>query len=325
MRALVLGVNGQDGSYLAEELLRAGYTVVGAGRQPESRYVRPDSSFVYIEADLENAEAVGCLLREARPDAIYHMAAVHGPAGFNYEETAAAALCVNTVLVQLLLEYLRLAQKPVSLTCAGSAKQFGARLPETVDEASPRRADCLYSISKNTANDLLRYYREKHNVRAGMIYYWNHESPRRSPEYFIPVLLEALTCAVRGEKRKTRFRSLDFWCDWGSAEEYMHLTRLVAEKAPEQDVIMASGRTVYGGWLAETLFSMFGRCWRDFLDCQDTPRDVGVLPPWRVNNGALRAIVGTVPLVRIEELCLNILDNKGIRPFRSSTPSTRRE
>ena len=325
MRALVLGVNGQDGSYLAEELLRAGYAVVGAGRQPESRYVRPAPGFAYVKTDLENTDAVQCLLRDARPDAIYHMAAVHGPAGFNYEETAASALRVNTVLVQLLLEHLRLAQKPVSLTCAGSAKQFGARLPITVDEASPRASDCLYSISKNSANDLLRYYREKHTVRAGMIYYWNHESQRRSPGYFIPDLLEALACAVRGEKRKTRLHSLDFWCDWGSAEEYMRLTRLVAEKAPDQDVIMASGRTVYGGWLAETLFSMFGKCWRNFLDCRDTPRDIGVLPPWRVNNDALRAIAGAVPLVNIEEICLNMLDNKGIRPVRRPTLSVRRE
>ena len=317
MRALVLGVNGQDGSYLAEELLRVGYAVIGAGRQAESRYVRPDPGFTYVKTDLENSDAVERLLREARPDVIYHMAAVHGPAGFGYEKTGTAALRVNAVLVQVLLEYLRLAERPVSLTCAGSAKQFGARLPARVNEKSPRISECLYSIGKNAANDLLRYYRAKHNVRAGMIYYWNHESPRRSPEYFIPTLLGALASAMSGEKRKTRVHTLDFWCDWGCAEEYMRLTRLVSEKAPDQDVIMATGRTVYGGRLAETLFSTFGRRWRDFLECPEPSQEAEELPPWRADNETLRTIIGTAPLLSIEEVCLNMLDNLGIRPDQS--------
>ena len=320
---MVLGVNGQDGSYLAEELLRAGYTVIGVGRQRRASYTPASDKFFYVCQDLTDCVAMAELLRETRPDAMYHMAAVHGAAGFFYEERGVEVLQVNTVLVEILLEYLRKERGAATLTCAGSAKQFGETPSGAIiHEASPRSSECLYSISKNATNDLIRYYRNRYGLRAGMIYYWNHESSRRQSSYFIPILVNALAAAVSGEKGKTAIRTLDFLCDWGDAEEYMHLTRLLAETAPDRDVIMATGRTCSARNLAESLFSLFGKKMAEHMDCLEiTLQPESVLPPshWKVDTSNLRRLIGKTPSVRIEDVCLRMLADRGIYPATDSS------
>ena len=96
-RALVLGVNGQDGSYLAQALLKRGDRVVGVGRQATSRYVHDDPNFTYAAADLADERQVEALIRSVAPDRIYHFAAVHGPtvSGFTYEPVVAVMVRVN--------------------------------------------------------------------------------------------------------------------------------------------------------------------------------------------------------------------------------------
>ena len=321
MRALVLGVNGQDGSYLAEELLKSGYDVIGVGKQLQSRYVSVGENFLYVQQDLRDCVSVKELLYATKPDAIYNMAAVHGSAGFSYEDHSIETLQVNAVLVEVLLEYLHKGCRQTTLTCAGSAKQFGELAPGTVvNETSFRKSNCLYSISKNAANDLLRYYRDRYGLHVGMIYYWNHESTRRSELYFIPTLVKALKGAIMGKEEKTIVRTLDFLCDWGSAEEYMHLTRLLAERAPEQDVIMATGQTRSGGDLAESLFSLFEKKSMDHLNCLEREKHAVLKHAergWKVDNTLLHRLIGKTPRIRIEDVCLNMLaDRKELEGLR---------
>src|SRR4051794_15761373 len=92
--ALVLGVNGQDGSYIGEVLLERGYAVTGAARQETSRWIDP-SRYSYVRLDVADAEALDALLARTMPDQIYHMAAIHGSAGYAYEASWRQALAVN--------------------------------------------------------------------------------------------------------------------------------------------------------------------------------------------------------------------------------------
>src|ERR1039458_1592809 len=84
-RSVILGVNGQDGSYLAEALLRRGHEVIGLGRDEVSRYVPVSPKFRYLQIDLRNADALARFVNEASPEQAFHFAAVHGAAGFEYE------------------------------------------------------------------------------------------------------------------------------------------------------------------------------------------------------------------------------------------------
>src|SRR5262245_40530288 len=109
--SLVLGVNGQDGSYLAEILLSRGHQVVGVGRQPNSRYIQPCQNFRYVPTDIGDETALTRVLEQRRPEFIFHFAAIHGSAGFNYEARAGEAHRVNLASVLVCLEYLRRSQQ----------------------------------------------------------------------------------------------------------------------------------------------------------------------------------------------------------------------
>ncbi len=207
--ALVLGVNGQDGSYLAEVLIERGYDVTGVARQAASRWVDP-KRFRYIALDIAEAAALDALLAEIRPDEIYAMAAVHGSSGYAYEAGWRAALAVNVGSVHTCLEHMRMRSKHARLFYPSSLKAFGAHPPHCISETTPRVSDCLYSITKNAATELIRYYRTHHGAFACVGYYFNHDSPRRPDSYFLPRLAARIADAAQAERRGARYRDARF-------------------------------------------------------------------------------------------------------------------
>jgi len=172
--ALILGVNGQDGSYLAECLLTRGFAVLGVGRQAASRWVEAPG-FRYAAIDLADAMALDELLVAEKPDEIYHLAAVHGPAGYPYEAIWQSALAVNLGALHVCLEHIRTRAKLSRLFYASSVKVFGENPPAVIDEETPRVSDCLYGITKNAAFDLVRYYRARYDVWGSVGIFSNHD------------------------------------------------------------------------------------------------------------------------------------------------------
>ena len=154
--ALVLGVNGQDGSYLAEILIERGYHVTGAASQTTSRWVDPDR-FHYVALDVADGLALDALLAEELPSEIYHMAAIHGSAGHVYEARWREALALNVGSVHTCLEHIRNRSRDTRLFYPSSLKAFGTSPPPRIDENTPRVSSCLYSITKNAATDLIQY------------------------------------------------------------------------------------------------------------------------------------------------------------------------
>lgn len=293
-RALVIGVNGQDGSYLAEHLLEQGYDVTGAGRQPASRYVKDHPAFRYAGLDLTQPGALLALLRAYHPDHIYHVAAIHGAAGFVYEDKWQDALAVNLGSVHICLEYMRLEAPKARLLYASSLKAFGALPPETVSEQSPRRSTCLYSITKNAANDLIGYYRVQHGARATVLYLFNHESPRRPGHFVLPRIVQLLADSMGGKKPAGSLRSLDFVCDWGSSAEYMALGKALLEDERNQDYVMATGRTWRGEEFAQALFERAGLDWRQHVTLEQVTA-AATAPNYRADISRLIDVIGHGP------------------------------
>ncbi len=254
-RSLVLGVNGQDGSYLAETLLARGHEVVGVGRGRESAYARPAPAFRYISADLRDTEAFARLVAEIAPDQAFHVAAIHGASGFAYEALWRDMMAVNVMALQVLLEHARVAAPNMRIVYAGSSKIFPPPLSGVIDEESPVRATCLYGIGKLAARDLMTYYRVKHGIRSTNLILFNHESPRRPPEYLLPTLARAVAAAKRDPEHHTMIKTLDFWIDWGAADEFMEIAADIAEKTDEPEFVLASGKTWHGREAAKHLFA----------------------------------------------------------------------
>lgn len=306
-RALVLGVNGQDGHYLARSLLDRGYRVWGVGRQSRPFRSWPEGRFAYIAQDLREVGALSGLIASVDPHAIFHVAAVHGAAGFRYEDHWHDLHLVNTVSVHAILEALRTRLPDTAFFYASSAKVFGPDFPDVITEASPVRSACLYSTSKNASRDLIHYYRARHGVHACIGYLFNHESPLRGSNYFIPTLLQGLADVVTGRRRGFAIGTLGFWSDWGAAAEYAGLMVDHLEKAAGIDLVYATGRTVWAETLAETLFDAFGRDWREHVE-ECMPRQAPPPRPYRVDNAAMVAAIGRTPARTIEAVCRDILE-----------------
>lgn len=307
--ALVLGVNGQDGSYLAEQLLDRGWSVLGVGRQQASRWLSPVSGFSYHALDLCDLSALSALLHDTRPDAIFHFSAVHGSAGFPYEEHWQEVHAVNTVSVHAILEYLRCKAPEGVLVYASSSKVFGATLPIRISESSPRRSSCIYTTTKNAATDLIAYYRERHGLKASVVWTFNHESPRRGSTYFIPQIVDALAKSMLDDDYTIEIGTLSFWSDWGDAEEFMTIVADIAEGSPGTDLLLATGQTLWAEEFVDTLFKKYGRSRKDHLIERLAPQNERP-PSWRADVSALSKAIGRRPVRTIYDVAENILRTK---------------
>lgn len=254
-KALVLGVNGQDGSYVAEALVRRGYEVVGAGRQPHSRYPGWLTGSRYAQLDLEHQDDLLALLHDTRPDVVFHTAAIHGAAGFHYEPVFAAMMAVNVTSMHTVLDYARQHHRDLRLVYANSSKIFPAPLSGSISEATPIAASCLYSIGKIASLELIRYYRKHHGIAASNLVLFNHESRRRPANFFVPILARGLAAAIADPQHRFEVKTLDFHGDWSSAEELMDIAIDISEKAPAEDFVLASGTTWHARTAAKQLFA----------------------------------------------------------------------
>jgi GDPmannose 4,6-dehydratase len=301
-KALVLGANGQDGSYLCEILCARGHDVVAVGRQPQPRWPVKDAHYRYQMCDVADLDALSALLRETAPDIVFHFAAIHGPAGFDYEAVWRQAHFVNTLSVHAVLDYIRAHNPGCGLVYASSSKVFGTPMPPLVDEDSPRLSTCIYSTTKNAAQGLIEHYRARHGVAASVLYLFNHESPRREAGFFIPRVAAALVTARAGTGQKTRLHTLDFTADWGDAREYMDIAADIGERGLGEDYVLATGTS----WNARKMVADFFR--RHGLDVGDhieTTMSGVAAPARRVSIARLRERLGRVPRRSV----LDVLDD----------------
>jgi GDPmannose 4,6-dehydratase len=306
-RCLVLGVNGQDGSYAAEKLLSGGHQVVGVGRQKSSRWVVPQAGFEYRSADLFSIDSVPKVIEACRPDLILYLAAVHGASGFSYEDHWAEAHVVNTIGVHACLEYLRRFRPDGFLAYASSSKAFGAQLAGVISERTPRHSSCIYSTTKNAATDLIDYYRSRHSVGCSTVWTFNHESPRRSSEYFVPKIVDILRSAIKEPSYVSAVGSLDFWCDWGDAAEYMGIVVELALGGANDNFLVGTGRVVWAADAVRDLFARYGLS-MDKHVTQRAPHLNDRPACWQIDQSKLRNLLGRVPTRTVQQVFDEILD-----------------
>lgn len=304
-RALVIGANGQDGSFLVKHLLDKKYHVLAVGRQEGARYREDSPLFEYFQADLKKSNVLSKPLNQFKPDFVFHVAAVHTSAGGVYENQFDDVLKVNVGSVHTILEYLR--RNPGSrFIYASSAKVFGDPPPRHINELTPRKNQCLYSISKNSAYNVIEYYREKHAVRASVVFLFNHESKLRPKSFFIPTILNCLSSALRNTNHITEINTLNFNCDWGSAEEYMDIVIDVIEKAISEDFVLGRGVCTYARDLVFNIFNDFGLNYKNHLRERVNPNSPHNAP-YKVDTTKLVKHVGRKPEVDIYEVCKEII------------------
>jgi GDPmannose 4,6-dehydratase len=298
--SLVLGVNGQDGSYLAETLLARGHHVVGVGRDAVSRYLSPSENFRYMQLDVSDTKALMALLQSLTLDFAFHFAVLHGASDFSYEPVWDDMVETNVLSLHTLLEHARVATPELRVVYAGSRKIFPEPLRGMIDEGTPTGATCLYSIGKMAARDLIQHYVRHHRVRATNVILFHHESPRRQPEYLFPTIVHGIFAARNDPAHRTQVRTLDFWIDWGAADEFMDIVADIAERTDEPELVLASGRTWYARTIAERLFQRYGLAAARHLEEARPTSSPG--ETFQVRLDRLERAIGRTPQKQVEDI-----------------------
>lgn len=264
-RAIVLGAGGQDGFYLLQELAQNDTEVVGVVRQiPEDsrRFEHPNVQ--YCELDVRDHDALNAYLVETSATHIYHFAAVHGHTGSTFEENWRQMLDVNVASLHVVLEYLRVRQ-PEGWACYASSSRVFGKLSGTINETTEKRGDDLYAICKKTACELIDYYRQQHAVKCLTAHFFQHDSPQRAAGFFTTKVVDILVKSLDDPTYVGELYSLDFYCDIGSASEFMSLVVMAGGVSLNENLIFASGKTMWARDVVEMLFQHYGLDYRSHI------------------------------------------------------------
>jgi GDPmannose 4,6-dehydratase len=263
-RALITGITGQDGSYLAELLLAKNYEVHGIARRvaiedPENRLTRLAairSRIILHAASMESYPSLYAVIQKVKPDECYHLAA-QSFVGYSFDdEFSTLNANINGT------HYLLAAIKDVSPGCrfyfAGSSEMFGKTEVVPQNETTPFHPRSTYGISKVAGFDLTRNYREAYSLHASNGILFNHESPRRGFEFVTRKISSGVARILAGKASEVRLGNLDARRDWGHAREYVEAMWLMLQQDQPDDYVVATGETHSVREFAGTAFSLAG-------------------------------------------------------------------
>jgi GDPmannose 4,6-dehydratase len=273
-RALVTGIGGQDGSYLAELLVDAGYEVYGiVRRSPSERYENLEAVRAQIEliqADLLDPLSLVRALEACDPDEVYNLAAPSFvPMSWEQPVLTAEFAAVGATA---LLEALRSAAPRARFYQASSSEIFGEPREVPQREETPLSPVTPYGVAKAYAHLITRSYRRRYGLYACSGILYNHESPRR-PLDFLPRKVAHAAAAIRlGLQDELLLGDLDARRDWGYAGDYVRAMWLMLQQAEPDDYVIASGRTHSVRDLVRCAFEHVGLEWEDYVRVDDSLR-----------------------------------------------------
>lgn len=244
MRALITGVTGQDGSYLAEQLAADGDTVYGlirGQRNPKRAWVQGlVPSMTLIEGDLLDQSSLQRALVESEPDVVYNLGALTF-VGMSWDQPTLMTEVTGLGALRM-LEAIRAVNPAIRFVQASSSEQFGAVRETPQAETTPFYPRSPYGVAKLFAHHVTVNYRESYGIRASTAIMFNHESPRRGEEFVTQKVVRAAVRIGRSEQDHLALGNLSAKRDWGWAPDYMRALPLIANAEPD-DFVLATGES----------------------------------------------------------------------------------
>lgn len=313
-RAIITGITGQDGSYLAEHLLSLGYEVHGLVRRVaaptnEARFSRiyPILDKITLHAgSAESYPSVFEVLAKHKFDECYHLAAQSSISFSSADEFSTMA--ANISGTHHLLAALRITSPQCRFFFAASSEVFGDPEQQPQNEQTPFRPRTLYGVTKVAAFELTRYYRVAHGMFCCSGILFNHESPRRGEEFVTRKITRALAEIVAGKRAELRLGDLDARRDWGHAADYVRAMHLMLQSDRPDDFVIATGRPHTVRQFCETAFSRAGLNYEKYVVSDPAllrPLDTHVLAG---DSSKARRVLGWKPTIRFEELVYEMVD-----------------
>ena len=285
-KALITGITGQDGSYLAEFLLAKGYEVHGLVRRvaledPGHRLRRLDAvrdRITLHAGSLESFPSLYQVVQQAQPDECYHLAA-QSFVSYSFDDEF-STLNTNINGTHFVLAALSSAAPKCRFYFAGSSEMFG-KVEETPQTETTRfHPRSAYGISKVAGFDLTRNYREAYGLHASSGILFNHESPRRGFEFVTRKITSGVAAIAAGKGKEVRLGNLEAKRDWGYAPDYVEAMWMMLQQDTPDDYVVATGVTHSVREFCEMAFSLAGMDYRQYVVTDRTlhrPAEVDVL------------------------------------------------
>jgi len=268
-KALICGISGQDGAYLAQLLLRKGYTVFGTSRDAQMSSFRNLTQlgirkYVNLESmSLNDFRSVLQVLAKVKPDEVYNLAG-QSSVGLSFEQPVETMESISVGTLNL-LEAIRFTNLPIKFYNAGSGECFG-NTPEPADENTPFRPRSPYAVAKAAAFWEVANYRESYGLFACSGILFNHESPLR-PERFVTRKIVAAACRIaEGSPEKLNLGNISIQRDWGWAPEYVEAMWLMLQQEQPDDYVIATGETHKLEDFVAMAFSVSDLDWKDHVE-----------------------------------------------------------
>lgn len=285
-RALITGITGQDGSYLAELLASKGYEVHGIVRRvaledPEHRLARLAAVRDRIKlhaASLESYASIYQAAAEVVPDECYHLAA-QSFVSYSFDDEF-STLNANINGTHFLLAAIKNIAPHCRFYFAGSSEMFGKAEQVPQNERTPFHPRSSYGISKVCGFELTRNYREAYGMHASSGILFNHESPRRGFEFVTRKITSGIARILAGKIKELKLGNLDAKRDWGHAREYVQAMWLMLQQPEPDDYVVATGETHSVNEFVETAFSCAGLDYRKYVTTDPAlyrPAEVNIL------------------------------------------------
>jgi GDPmannose 4,6-dehydratase len=270
-RALITGITGQDGSYLAEFLLSKGYEVHGIVRRvaledPENRLARLigiRSQLHLRAASMESYPSLFQAVASIQPDECYHLAA-QSFVTYSFDDEF-STLNTNINGTHFLLSAIRTLCSGCRFYFAGSSEMFGSAEEVPQSERTRFHPRSSYGISKVAGFELTRNYREAYNLHACGGILFNHESPRRGYEFVTRKISAGVARILAGRSNELRLGNLDAKRDWGHAKEYVRAMWLMLQQNEPEDYVIATGQTHSVREFAQIAFDYAGLNYRKYV------------------------------------------------------------
>ena len=309
-RALITGITGQDGSYLAELLLSKGYDVWGAVRRSSSEtdervaHIRDNLNFV--QADLLDQPSLTQALLESEPDEVYNLAAQSFvPTSWTQPVLTAEFTAVG---VTRLLEAIRQVNPKIRFYQASSSEMFGKVRETPQTELTPFHPRSPYGVAKAYGHYITVNYRESYDMYCSSGILFNHESPRRGLEFVTRKVTYNVARIKLGLQTELPMGNLDAERDWGFAGDYVEAMWMMLQQLQGDDYVVATDKTHTVERLVDVAFSHVGLDWKDHVTLDERfvrPAEVDLLIG---DYAKAKATLGWTPTVGFEQLIQMMVD-----------------
>ncbi len=309
-RALITGITGQDGSYLAELLLSKGYEVWGAVRRSSSEtdervaHIRDELQFV--QADLLDQSSLTQALLESEPDEVYNLAAQSFvPTSWTQPVLTAEFTAVG---VTRLLEVIRQVNPKIRFYQASSSEMFGKVRETPQTELTPFHPRSPYGVAKAYGHYITVNYRESYDMYCSSGILFNHESPRRGLEFVTRKVTNSVARIKLGLQEDLPMGNLDAKRDWGFAGDYVDAIWRMLQQPQGDDYVVATGETHTVERLVEVAFSHVGLNWKDHVKLDQRfvrPAEVDLLIG---DYSKAKSVLGWTPTVGFDQLIQMMVD-----------------